>query len=275
MDDKGEVAPQKFDTTLAGSLRQVLNFYTQHWSEPLTAVILSAVALEEEAERVLAESSPIPVVKLTLVMGQPISSEWLVALGCSLRGTELTARDQEINLLGEDSQDRFHEEQFIRFIRFWSTNVPVALGILVLTFVGAHYFLTSNETDLATRSEVTLPADESAQVTSLKAQAASFNNEVALAAAAEGMQSPKNPFLNSVLALAAANNITVTHIAFSSFSAPVQFSGTAGDQASVVNFKTALVADPHYTNVNLPLTAVQDVGNTLVFSMSFTFTPSP
>lgn len=274
MDDKGEVAPQKFETALAGSLRQVLNFYNQHWTEPLVAVILSAVALEAEAERVMAVNSPLPVVKLTLVMGQPISSEWLVALGCSLRGTELTARDQEINLLGEDSQDRFHEEQFIRFLHFWSTNIPIALAVLVLTFVGAHYFLTSTESTLAVRSGVTLPPGESAEVTNLKAQAASFDQDVALAASAENMQVPTSPFLQTILALATANNITVSHISVSNFASAIQFSGSANDQTSVEHFKDALTADPRFGQVNLPLTAVQTNGAVLTFSMSFIFNPA-
>ncbi len=273
MDEKGESALLKCETALTASRRQVLNFYTLHCSEPMAAVILSAVALESEAEKVLAENSPLPVGTLTLVMGQPISSEWLAALGCSLRGEELTARDHGIDLLGEDSKDRFREEQLVSFMRFWSAVVPIALGILVLTFVVSRIFLSGMRADIESRSNLTLPVGEAGNVAELLAKAASFNQEVALVGAAESMQNPKSPFFEAVTGIAAANHITIDHLSFQSFGTPVTLSGSAVAENDVVSFKAALIADSRFTNVSLPLTAVQTQGNTVTFAMTFNFTP--
>ena len=53
---KGEISMEAFEDELKTSLRQVLNFYAQHWTEPLAAVVLSAVAFHDEIERVIAEN---------------------------------------------------------------------------------------------------------------------------------------------------------------------------------------------------------------------------
>jgi len=275
MDDKGEIPTGRFESALAGSLRQVLNFYNQHWKEPLASVILSAVALEAQAEKAMAENSPLPVSKLTLVMGQPISSEWLVALGCCLRGMDGgTAADKEINLLGEDSRSRFEEEQLLHFMRFWRVMLPLSLAILVLTFAGADLFVSSTRIGIESRANLAIPGEEAAQISSLQNQAQNFNREVALVTAAEAMRSAKGPFVDAVLKISAANGITPLHIVLSSFGTPVSFIGSATNESAIVAFKGALTADPRFSSVNLPLTGVQTQGNTITFSMTFVFTPA-
>ncbi len=274
MDEKGEISIPKFESSLETSLRQVLNFYGQHWTEPLAAVILSAVALGDEAERAVAAVSPLPVVRLTLVMGQPISSEWLVALGCSLRGTGLRAKDKEINLLGDDSLDRFHEEQLINFMRFWRVVVPISMAILVLTFFGADFFLGNTRQGIESRSDFNLGGGQTGEIATLENQAQDFNQKVALISSVEGMLSPKSPVLKTVLGIADTHKVTVNRLSFSSFSSPLNLSGSANAQDAVIAFKGALGTDPRFSNVNLPLTAVQLSGNTVVFTMTFLFNPS-
>ena len=275
MDDKGEIPLQKFETTLTASLRQVMNFYSQHWTEPMSAVILSAVSLGEQAEKVVAANSPVPVVRLTLIMGQPISSEWLVALGCSLRGGGFRSKDPEINLLGEDLRARFHEEQLLNFMRFWRVLMPVTLGILVITFFVTDSFLSNTKTQIESRSDFNLGSAQTAEISNLQNSANDFNQKVALIAAAEGMQNPKSAVFGAVLDIANADRVTINHMGFQSFGAPIIFSGSAQSQDRVVAFKAALEKDTRFSGVNLPLTAVQTNGNTVSFSMTFIFTPGP
>lgn len=274
MDEKGEISIPKFETSLETSLRQVLNFYGQHWNEPLAAVILSAVTLGDEAERAVATISPLPVVRLTLVMGQPISSEWLVALGASLRGTGLHAKDKEINLLGEESLDRFHEEQLINFMRFWRVLLPISMAVLVLTFFTADLFLTNTKKEIESRSDFNLSGGQTGEIANLETQAQTFNGKVALMASAEATLVPKSPVLKAVFAIAGAHQVTVNRLSFSAFSSPLTLSGSAVSQDAVIAFKAGLAADPRFSSINLPLTAVQLSGNTVVFTMSFSFDPS-
>jgi hypothetical protein len=273
MDDKGDISVAKFETTLGASIRQVSNFYNQHWSEPLSAIILSAVALEEEAEKVIAQNASVPAARLTLVMGQPISSEWLVTLGCSLRGSQLKGLDREISLLGEDSRDRFHEEQLLHFMNFWRVIIPVTLGLLVLAFVATNIVLSNTREDIESRSDFNLNGADTAQVVSLEASSTAFNQMVTLMTATEKSISPKNVVLQKILTLAASNQVTINRLSFQSFGTPITFSGSAPTEGDVVNFKAALQSDPEISAINLPLTGIQTNGSTVTFSVTFTFTP--
>ncbi len=273
MDEKGEVTIPKFQESFAASIRQVINFYTQHWPEPISAIILSAVALGNEAEKVIADAASVPAVRLTLVMGQPISSEWLTALGCSLRRTKLKAKDHEVSLLGEDLQDRFREEQFLHFMRFWRVVVPVTLCLLVLTFAVADAFLASTRSDIESRSDFNLNNSRPSEITTLQAQANNFNQMVALVGAAESTIVPKGPALQDILSLATASHVTVNHIEFSSFSAPLALDGSAQTEDAVLAFKTALEGDPSVSGISLPLTAIQASGASVSFSMTFQYAP--
>jgi len=273
MDEKGEIPIQKFKESLGTSVRQVINFYNQHWQEPAAAIILSTAAFEGEAEKVIAENSSIPAARLTLVMGQPISSEWLVGLGCSLRGAEIAAQSREINLLGEDSQDRFWEEQLLSFMRFWRVVVPVTLGILILTFVGADIFLSNTRSQIESRSDLSAGGSEKAEVAILDASATAFNQSVALVAATEAMQSPKGVVLSDLLGLATPLGVTIDNLSFQSFGAPINLSGTAQSEDRVAAFKTAMENDPKFSMISLPLNDIETNGNTVSFSMTFVFTP--
>ncbi len=271
MDEKGEIALAKFETTLAASVRQVVNFYGQHWTEPLGAIILSAVAFEAQAEQVIAKSTPVPVVRLTLIMGQPISSEWLTALGSNLRGSDLESKDREINLLGADSEDRFHEEQFTNFIHFWRTALPVVLAFLVLTFVAVDVFLANTKQGIESNSGSNLGSEASSEIVTLQATAGDFNHEVTLITAAESATSTKGVFLKKVVGFAAATHVAISHLSLQSFAVPITLSGTAAAEDAVLAFKTALENDAAFIDINLPLTGIQTGHGSVSFSVTFLY----
>jgi hypothetical protein len=273
-DEKGEIAVARFKETLTANTRQVVNFYHQHWSEPLGAVILSTPTLVDAAEEAIAEAaSATPVERLTLVMGQPISPEWLVALGASFRGGRREKEKREINLLGEPSQDRFREEQLLYFLRFWRVALPVALGLLILTFGTADFFLRSTKSGIESRSDFSLGTAQKTEIATLEASAKSFNQSVTLVAAAENAIQPKGAFLDAVAAVAAANHVAVNHIVFQSPTTPATLSGSGLTQNDVVAFEAALRGIPGVSAVNLPLTGIQTSGNTVSFSMTFLYAP--
>ena len=272
-DEKGNVTVEQFESSLTTSMRQVMNYYSQHWPEPVSAVILSAMALEDSAEKVLASTATFPSAKLTLVMGQPVSPEWLTALGCSLRGMAMGGKHANINLLGENSRDRFHEEQLLSFMRFWRVVVPVTLSLLIATFAAAYFFLMSTRASIESRSDFNMNGGQNSEVAALEASAQSFNQSVALLVAAESSIRPKGRVIDTVASLAAQKNITMTRMTFQAFGTPISLSGSSKAQDNVTAFKTALEADPHIRTVNLPLTGIQTNGSTVSFTMSFPYVP--
>ena len=50
-DEKGEITIEKFTQTFTLGLRQVLNFYRQHWQEPIAGIGLSGTSLIDGGPR--------------------------------------------------------------------------------------------------------------------------------------------------------------------------------------------------------------------------------
>lgn len=273
MDEKGEISIARFEERFTASVRQVINFYSQHWSEPLGIIVLSAVALAEQAERAIAAATSVPVVRLTLMMGQAIAPEWLTAWGCSLRGDGLASGNHEISLLGEESQDRFRNERLLAFLSFWRVAVPAVFCLLLLTFAVADVFLVNVKASIEARSDFNIGASQAAVVPALQASAADFNRSVALIAAAEQSMEPKSVILGKLFNHATANHVTLNHVSFTSPGAPIAISGSGGSQDNVIAFKTTLEGDSSFNSVLLPLTSLQTSGNSVSFSMTFNYTP--
>lgn len=268
-DEKGEVSIEKFKRALAADLRQVVNFAGQHWpSEPLVAVVLSSTILDKEASDAIAGASSLPVIRLSLEMGQPISSEWLVALGCSLRGMGTNLGDAEINLSGPEAIDMFHDEQLTNFMVLWRVLVPAVLALIIVALAMADNFLMNTKTALQAQS-VSVSQKEAAQIAALTASSTAFNEEVALAANAEGRVSGDYQLISDLTNLAAANGITVNKISFPGQGSPIFFSGSSLSETGIVSFKMAVQNDNHFGAANLPLTNIQQGTNGYTFSMTF------
>ena len=271
-DEKGQIPVAKFVETLEASLRQVMNFYTQRWPEPLAAIILSAVAFQQEAEKAIGESISLPIIHLTLVMGQPVSSEWLVALGCSLRSLNPTIKDKEINLSGEGALDTFHKEQLVDFMVLWRVLVPTVLALLIIMFALADNFLSLTKKGI--ESQPAFSQQENKALAAFEASSTAFNNSVALAANAEGQLSNNYLMIADITNTAAANDVAITHISFQGTGTAILVVGTAPAESQIIAFKNAIQADAHFGTVTLPLSNIQQGNGGYSFSMQFPLSSS-
>ncbi|HVO28867.1 MAG TPA: PilN domain-containing protein [Candidatus Paceibacterota bacterium] len=268
-DGKGEISLPAFRDELVASLRQVSNFYRQHWPEPIGAVIVAASSFQDEVGAAVADNFSMPAASLTLEMGQPISSEWLIALGASLRGAEFDAFSKEISFLGDELADRFRGMQVINFLKFWQVLVPASLGILVLFFAVAGVF--AQRTEMATQTELTFNADprQAAEVSALEASSTDFNALVAMVQQTEAEPHPASGMLGRLQDLAAQDGVTISHLSFTGSAAPVSLAALAPSEDRILAFKAALAADPDFSDVTLPVTGVQQNGDTFSFTISF------
>jgi hypothetical protein len=268
-DEKGQIAVAKFEEALSSSMRQVLNFYSQHWPEPLAGVILSAGAFQAQAEEAVRNSSALPVIPLALAMDQQIPSEWFVAFGCGLRGLRLDINDKEINLLGSGAMDTFHAERMLDFLVFWRVLVPVVLGCLIVVFVLANNFLGMTKASIESSSAFTEAGSESAHIAALTASSTAFNQSIALIANAEAETNRNYLMIADIDAAAATNDITVSHISFQATSTPILVAGIAQSETQIVAFQAAIQGDPHFGTVTLPLLNIQGNSGAYTFSMTF------
>jgi len=268
-DEKGQIFVTKFKEMLAASVRQVLNFYSQHWPEPLAGIILSTAALQSLVEEAIGASTTLPITPLALAMEQPIPSEWFVALGCGLRGLRADPKDKEINLSGSGAIDTFHDERFLDFLVVWRVLIPVVLGCLIVVLALADNFLGMTRTGLELSTASAQRGSESAETEMLEASSTVFNQSVALAANAEGQINRNYLMIAEINAAAAANGVTVSHISFQAPNAPILVAGSAPQETQIASFRDAIQKDPHFGVVNLPLLNIQGNGAAYTFSMTF------
>lgn len=272
-DEKGQIPVEKFENTLTVSLRQVTNFYDQHWHEPLSAVVLSAVAFGEQTERAIAVAS-LPIINLTLVMGAPVSSEWLVVLGCSLRGFQLGIHDKEINLSGEETMNMFRKEQILDFLDFWRIFVPFALFFLIVISAIADSYFISVKGMVESQSSFGQQGENLQQIAALEASSTAFNQLVTLFQGAVQQRNSIAPILSPLTSMAAANGVTINHILLTAANAPILLSGVTQTESQIEALRSAISADPEFGPVTLPLSGIQLNNQVYSFSMTFPLSPS-
>ena len=269
-DAKGEVAMEKFSEALSANLRQVTNFYHQRWQDPLVGVIIPSAMLHEEAEKIAGEASTLPVVNILFDTDkEPVSPEWLVAVGASLRGARADINDGGINLGGEGAEAAFFDEQVLNFLDFWQVLVPAVLGVLVIVLVVAYNFLAATGNRLSSSEASGQQGQLSAQIRTLEASSTAFNQEVQLVLVVQASHDKSHMILDEIANLAAKSSVSIDSLTFQGASAPISLSGVASTEDDIVQFKNLVAADPNFGTVNLPLSGIQPSLSAYSFSMTF------
>jgi hypothetical protein len=270
-DERGSISIDRFNESFATSLRQVINFYSEHWADPLAGIVLSAVALGDEAARLVSEATPVPILSPSLNFDQVITGEWLVALGSGLRGLRIASKDiNEISLLGEEAQEMFENHRTLHFLSFWSLTTPAVLGVLVIVFVGANSFIAATQATVAKAYQAATASNQGAGrgMSDLVAEATDFNRSVTLIASIENGHVPSSMIIENIMAAASVGNVTVTHVTTLSSINSVSVSGTASSESEILAFKSALEAISLFGTVSLPLSSIQSLGANYSFTMT-------
>jgi hypothetical protein len=270
-DEKGEITIDRFKQTFTLDLHQVVNFYRQHWTEPLAAIGLSGDFLAAEARAIIGTTEPMLVFSLEDVLGGAIPDAWIVAVGSGLRGAAPRAKDREITFLGEGAKRLFENSRVLNFLSFWRVVVPVVLGILLGVFVLADIFIGTTENNIAASSTsvASLGVGTQKEMTDLAARATNFNNSVAMIASTETSLALRYAAVDAISSAAAKNNIAITRITLQSDDKPILVAGQAQSEDAILAFKSAIQQLPGFGTVNLPLAGIQGAGTSYSFSMTF------
>lgn len=267
--DKGEIEIPAFRAAVTRSLHQVMNFYGQHWPEPLKEVILSATALKEEIKNIIADNFSLSVRELGLKMDQSIGSEWFVALGCGIRGTKPRGSDKEVTLLGIGVGESFHREQLINFLGFWRLLVPLVLGLLLLAFVLSDLFLIQSGRTLEAQTSFGPSNEQNNEHSALSAQALDFNRSIKFIESVRNSSTYKGRLWTKVSGIASASGVVIDRFTFSDPSSPMSLSGRADSEEKISFFRDALTRDPEFSGVNLPFSGITSCPGGSCFSLTF------
>lgn len=267
--DGGQISLEVFRAAVSRNLHQVMNFYGQHWPEPVSGVFISASALGEEVATAIKENFSLPAWPILLRGGEGAEPEWFVALGCALRGQKPRSEDEELSLLGLTASEEFHRERFLEFVRFWRLALPAALGFLLALLLVSELYILETKKNLESQSLFQLGAEQAKENQILQAQAAEFNRLVGTIKSVRAGYLPKSMLIEKFGTLASASSITLDKIIFPSLDKPITLNGTARAEEGIVRFKQALQGEPGFSEVDLPLTSIQASGGGFSFSVSF------
>ena len=269
-DDKGEMSTSAFNTAVTRNLHRLMNFYGQHWPEPLAGVVLSATALRDETTKIVTENFSLPVTELRLKMDQSMSPEWFVVLGCGLRGMKPRSADKEVSLLGIGAAEEFRREQAVVFAKFWRLLVPLTLGLLLASFILSDLFLAQTRNSLEARALPGILSERTKEYSVLAAQAEDFNRSVKFIKGVQDSSFSYGKLWDKISELMSAAGVTPNSFHLDNIDSSVSLSGVAASENQVAALKAALANDPQFANVNLPLSHIKtDVGG-VSFSLTFT-----
>ena len=126
------------------------------------------------------------------------------------------------------------------------------LGVLVIVFVVADGFLGSTQTTVQAEANLNSGSQPLSAIVAFEASSTQFNNLVAVIHGIEALPSPAATILATVNTAAGANQITISHLAFSNGTATLD--AIAPSENDIISFKQALGQDSKVNSINCPNT---------------------
>lgn len=271
MDEKGRIPMEVFTAAIGKGVRQVTNFYGQHWPDSVSGIFIVASALYDEAKTAAAASASVPVVPYPLYFkNQGIPPNWLIAIGCGVRGIDFRKRKKEISLLSVSAEETYLREQFVGFMDFWKILIPVVFGFTIAVLAGVDIFLARVQTVSSMESVTALQDGSLPDITVALSSASQFNRSVMFIQTIENAADPKIPVVSALTDIAASSSgIMVASISFPSGGNALTFNGTANSEDQIFTFEKNLQGDPRFTGVNVPLASIQQQpGGIFSFTMT-------
>lgn len=262
-----------FKNAVTNNLRQVMNFYSQHWPDKIEAVVLITSGLNEEIKKIISNGFSLPVKDLGLRLDRPVGSDWFTVLGSGLRGVASRKEDREISLLGTTARSEFRIEQIVSFIKFWRVLLPAATGLLLLFFIAANFILMKRNETLKAQTAI-VDNRQFLEVQLLQKEATVFNRSLDLIVSSRSSPELRSMALERIYKLVRDNGITLTRFNFSGFNTSLVFYGQASSQNQIIEFKKALEAALFISDVKLPLTEIKPGPQGFSFLISFLMTSS-
>ncbi len=261
--DNKQISLSVIKEIIISETQKILNFSSSHWPDvDISTFLLATPALEEKLSQIITENFHLSVQKMVLPLWSvknsqlpSITSDWFIALGSALRGLIPRSKDTLISLASTGTEEEFHQQQTINFIKFWRNIILTSFSFILAAFVVTEIFLTKtiDSLDNQLANLVNLPAE--GKVNELQNQAENFNARVGLALNAKEQIYSWSPFFEEIKNLA-GENIVIKRIFTQSVGSPILFNGEAADEQTIIDFKNKVESAPQFTEVNFALSSV-------------------
>lgn len=252
-------------------IRRLLNFYTSKWGEVIEEMILISATQNKELMVEIGNNFNLKIKDLVLTSKYPeLTIAWATAFGAALRGLVPRRTDNDISLASIGTENLYQQSRFLNFSLFWR-NIVITITAAVLLFYGGVDLLVMlrfNElNDKLAATPVAISEDE---VRKLEQSAIEFNNLVSKTLLAKGQSIDWSPLFKQLRSLA-GTNVSLQQIQIQ-VGDPIAISvgGDAVTERAVLDFKNKLIRESNFTEVKLPLTAIEvNPGGTAGFKVTF------
>ncbi|MCL5017375.1 MAG: hypothetical protein M1155_01790 [Patescibacteria group bacterium] len=245
-----------FSNILTQEMKKVLNFYSSHWNEQLSELILVTQGLYGEIESIIKENLPFLSVK-PLILSEKHSGlnvAWYVALGSALRGRIPRSQDVFISLMDVGTEQSFFESRVTFFVKIWRMVIISMMGAVALLFFMEGLFFVQISNNLSSQLSFVTAGQAGQEVTELAKNANEFNGLIAKALYAKQNSRKVSKFF-SIFDQIAGADIKIQRILFDSDRASVLITAVATSNQSVINFKNNLAARAEFHDVNFSFTS--------------------
>ncbi len=222
-------------------------------SEPLSVKSLSEAALKNE----YAQFKEL----------KDRETDWFVALGAAIRGMLPEGNDTLISLLPVKTEEAYAYQKAVTFI-ILIRNMTVSIALFFTASFFVMYFVMLSLSQTANRSIASLSAAPvSPELLTNEAVVRSVN-ELTTTGKKILAETPQWSKFLEEFSLRNIPGITITALGASSPTAEITISGSAADRNTLNQFKKSLQNSPMFTDVQLPITNLEQKEN-IAFSMTF------
>lgn len=268
-----EISKSLFEEAVAQEVQKVMNFVSGKFKERPAQVYLLAPGFEKDIQDFLQNRFGLSVVPLML-RSAGLEPAWYVALGAALRGKLDRAADVFISLAPLSSAELFYHDQLLNFTSLWRNALAGVLIVFILFFGGAAMFLSNQVTGVTERLSEFRGQLETKESADLKAKADEFNSLVRRIQAMQVATDSWYGFLKKVQTITAQNGVSIDRLDINALKEPIGLTAHTKDNATVLQFKTALASDPSFVNITLDVSKITTLAdNSVSFMIGFQYRP--
>lgn len=268
-----EISRQRFEEVVAQEVQKVINFTLGRFKETPAQLFLIAPGLERDLQTFLESHFTIPVVPLE-VPGWAVGPQWFVSLGAAFRGAADRGEDRELSVSSVGSAELFYEEQLLDFVRLWRAVIAGVMGVLLIFFGGAAYFLAGQARSVQGQLEQFRTRSGEQELAALQAKAEEFNALVKAVGGVRASVRPWSALFKKLTERAESHQVRIDRVEVAGPDQPVTLTARAPSYDGIIAFKNALGGDPGFKDVNLlvsQIATLEDgtVGFTVTFRAQF------
>ena len=251
-----EVSKQVFKDGVIRHMRRVVTFSGTAGAAQKTKVLITTTALAEELEKIINENFNCETIRIVLDSIAKLGPAWGVSLGAYYRTLVPRRKDNMLSLEGVSAIEEYHHALVINFSALWRNVLALVFSFVFLVFLGGFIYVRQ----VSFTTEAGLPrglADaEVLELTDLQAQAVKFNELLGSLSGGVAAGQRLHGYMAKLFQITPPS-IAIERVFFQSFSQPVLIIGTGNNETTVIEYKNALLGEPLFSGVDLPLTSIQ------------------